>query len=74
MILYCGKRLKIILIIVFLFIFQTYVELDNTQKRKNKTEAKSNDAVEKATTERNHIKRELDVVKDSLDKIKYVQL
>lgn len=48
---------------------KTYVELDNTQKRKNKTEAKSNDAVEKATTERNHIKRELDVVKDSLDKI-----
>lgn len=48
---------------------KTYVELDNTQKRRHKTEAKSNDAVEKATTERNHIKRELDVVKESLDKI-----
>lgn len=48
---------------------KTYVELDNTQQRKQKTEAKSNDAVAKATTERDHIKRELDVVKESLDKI-----
>ena len=48
---------------------KTYVELDNTQQRKQKTQAKSNDAVVKATTERNHIKRELDVVKESLEKI-----
>lgn len=44
-------------------------ELDVTITRQNKTEAKSNEAIQKAETERGHIKHELDTVKDALSNI-----
>ena len=49
---------------------QTDQELDVTITRQNKTEAKSNEAVQKAEAERGHIKHELDTVKDALSNIK----
>jgi len=49
---------------------QTNQELDNTKNRQEKTEAKSNEATHKAEKERNHIKNELDTVRDALSAIK----
>ena len=52
--------------------FQTDQELDVTITRQNKTEAKSSEAIQKAESERGHIKHELDTVKDALSNIKLV--
>ncbi|KAK3089571.1 hypothetical protein FSP39_004696 [Pinctada imbricata] len=47
----------------------TSTELNNTKQRAEKTKAKSNEAEIKAQTERGHIKRELDTVRDVLSAI-----
>lgn len=43
-----------------------------TQQRQAKTEQKSKEALTKAETERGHIKREIDTVRDKLKRITYV--
>lgn len=48
---------------------ETVTELDTTTQRQEKTASKSNEAMQKADTERSHIKRELDTVKDELTTI-----
>ncbi|XP_033736853.1 coiled-coil domain-containing protein 178-like [Pecten maximus] len=48
---------------------ETVTELDTTTQRQEKTASKSNEALQKADTERSHIKRELDTVKDELTTI-----
>lgn len=50
--------------------FQTNQELDSTKSRQEKTEAKSNEATNKAEKERGHIKHELDTVREALSGIK----
>lgn len=45
---------------------ETVSELDTTTQRQEKTASKSTEAMQKADTERSHIKRELDTVKDEL--------
>jgi hypothetical protein len=58
-----------------IYIFsQTNEELDTTKGRQANTTAKSNEAVTKATTERGHIKNELDKVRNALYKIRLVCL
>lgn len=49
---------------------QTTTELDNTKERQEKTKAKSSEAEKKAQTERGHIKKELDTVRDALTAIR----
>ncbi|OWF35535.1 coiled-coil domain-containing protein 178-like isoform X2 [Mizuhopecten yessoensis] len=48
---------------------ETVTELDTTTQRQEKTASKSSEALQKADTERSHIKRELDTVKDELTTI-----
>ncbi|XP_060070324.1 coiled-coil domain-containing protein 178-like [Ylistrum balloti] len=48
---------------------ETVTELDTTTQRQEKTASKSSEAMQKADTERSHIKRELDTVKDELTTI-----
>ena len=50
-------------------IWQTVSELDTTKQRQEKTASKSSEAQHKASTERTHIKHELDTVKDALSTI-----
>ncbi|KAK7483485.1 hypothetical protein BaRGS_00025284 [Batillaria attramentaria] len=48
---------------------ETNQELMTTKQRQAKTEQKSTEAMTKAETERGHIKRELDIVRDNLSSI-----
>ena len=60
------------LFVIECLVLQTDQELDVTITRQTKTEAKSNEAIQKAEVERGHIKHELDTVKDALSNIKFV--
>ena len=50
--------------------WQTNQELMSTKQRQAKTEQKSTEAMTKAETERGHIRRELDSVRDNLTQIR----
>ena len=49
---------------------ETNQELMTTKQRQEKTEQKSTEAITKAETERGHIRKELDTVRDNLTTIR----